>query len=128
MDEHAIGVVGIVVWCVVGLVAALGLTAGGMWAADYGVEATVVNKECGGPAGPGGPGGIIPTASQSKVTVKTKLLGITHTLTDFPDDTCRILRAGDDGNFVRYHLRSEHTILFEREGGPCIYDSKTITC
>jgi hypothetical protein len=104
MDDQAL--VGLIVLIVVGVVAAVGITVGVMYANDYGLEATVKDKEC------------LPTASS--VEVETKLFGIDHRVKDVPQDACGILQPG---NFVRYHIRSQHTIIYEKEGGDCIYDS-----
>jgi hypothetical protein len=102
------GILGSVVRGVVGLATLLlviGLIA--YWA-DYSVDATVTKK--------------VDTGSSCEITVKTKMLGITHTMKDLDAQTCF---AVHEGNFVTYHIRSKHTTLFESQGGNCIYDSIT---
>lgn len=117
MDDSGIGIVAGLLLAGVAIVALVAVVGGILWATDYGLEATVVDKDCSG--------GLLGGASGSSVTVETKAFGIAHTMRDFPDAQCHGLRAGDDGNFVRYHIRTGHTTLYEREGGDCIWDSRT---
>lgn len=119
-DENALGVVAWVVVGLVSLVGVLGAAAGILYASDYGIEATVVDKACGG--------GVFTSGANSVVTVKTRMFGIEHTVKGMDDALCSGLRAGQDGNFVIYHVQSERTILYEREGGACLYDSRTGLC
>jgi hypothetical protein len=99
-----------------GLVVSLVAFAGIVYATDYGVEAVVVSKECGGSGG--SPGGPFPLAAPS-VTVKTKLGGLRHTQS-LPPQQCAVVQAG---NYVVYHIRSGRTVLYDHEGGRCLYDS-----
>lgn len=98
-------VIGLVVLLVVGA-GAFGVFA---YATDYGVEATVSKKEC--------------SSVPPKVTVTTKALSIVHTV-DVTDQQCFVIKQG---NFVKYHIRSERTIVYEKEGGRCVYDSVSTT-
>ncbi|HUR63594.1 MAG TPA: hypothetical protein VM241_03845 [Candidatus Thermoplasmatota archaeon] len=95
-----------------GAIVALAALAGIVYATDYGVEATVVSKDCG--AG----GGVVPLAAPS-VTVRTKVAGLRHTQ-GLPAQQCAAVPVG---GFVVYHIRSGRTTLYESEGGSCIYDS-----
>jgi hypothetical protein len=95
-----------------GVVVALVAFAGIVYATDYGVEATVVGKDCG--AG----GGVLPLSAPS-VTVKTKVGALRHTQ-GLPAQQCAVVPVG---GFVVYHIRSGRTSLYETEGGKCIYDS-----
>ncbi len=108
------GVVGLVV-----LIAAIG---GILFVTDTPVEATIVEKDCDVSALNGN--------SNSQVTVKTKfpVPGIEYTLQDFSDSICAGLRAGENGNYAVYHIQSERTIFYEREGGACLYDSSGVVC
>lgn len=116
MDDEAIGVIAIIAIAAGALLAIGGIWIGSFYLGDKAVEATIIDKSCG--LGPG---------STSTVAVETKfpVPGIEHKLREFPNDQCAILTAGKDGNFVQYHVRSSHTILYENEGGPCIWDSET---
>jgi len=100
-----------------GLIVALGAVVGIVYATDYGVQATVVGKDCGSSGGSSG-GGIFPVSGPS-VTVKTKMAGLRHTQS-LPAEQCGIVQVG---NFVIYHIRSGRTSLYQSEGGTCIYDS-----
>jgi hypothetical protein len=99
-----------------GLVVALAAFAGIVYATDYGLEATVVGKDCGATGGGGGTP--FPLAAPS-VTVKTKVGGLRHTQ-GLPAQQCAVVQVG---NFVIYHIRSGRTSLYQSEGGSCIYDS-----
>jgi hypothetical protein len=100
-----------------GAVVALVAFAGIVYATDYGVQATVVSKDC-GTGGAGGGGGVFPLAAPS-VTVKTKVGSLRHTQ-GLPAEQCAAVPVG---GFVVYHLRSGRTSLYQSEGGACIYDS-----
>lgn len=117
------------------LVAGSGL---GTYAADYQVEATIVDKDCAGPQPsdpedpqrrdrddreaerPNGTGG-----ANSTVTIRPHVLGTSFetTVADVDDEKCHVLRTGEDGNYVTYRVRTETTVFYEREGGVCIYHS-----
>jgi hypothetical protein len=106
-----------------GLVVALVAGAGIAYSTDYGLEATVVGKDCGSSGGNGG-GQVLPLADPEaqaapSVTVKTKIGGLRHTQGLAP----QYCQAVQQGNFVIYHIRSGRTTLYETDGGRCIYDS-----
>ena len=82
-----------------------------MYAADYGLEATVQETRC--------------LMSGSEVDVKTKVFGIDHTVTGISPQACRLLQPG---NFVEYHMRSQRTVLYQVEGGPCLWDTSKGLC
>lgn len=82
------------------------IVAGSLYIGDYGVEATVKETHC----------HLVPP----NVVVETKAFSILTTQ-EIPDQSCAII---DEGNFVVYHIRSQHTILYEKEGGRCLYDSE----
>ena len=93
-----------------GRLGALGLVAiaaGGAYIADYGLEGTVVEKRC------------------PSLTVETKLLGIRHTKDDVPLLQCGAIQVG---NFVVYHIRSGRTLVYQSEGGRCLFDSDRGAC
>ena len=92
------------------LVGALVVVAGVAYAADAPLDATITEKNC--------------AASTATVSIVTDLLGIRHTL-DMAHDQCGAIQ---EGNFVRYHVRSGHTIIYASEGGSCMFDSATIAC
>jgi hypothetical protein len=73
------------------------------------VDATVTQTDC----------------ARGQVQVTTKLFALEHAVTDIPAQQCLLLNPG---NFVEYHLRTEHTRVFEFEGGNCLYDSVTVVC
>jgi hypothetical protein len=97
-----------------GAVVALVAFAGIVYATDYGLQATVVGKDCSLP----GSSGTFPLAAPS-VTIKTKIGGLRHTQS-LPVDQCGAIQVG---NFVVYHIRSGRTSIYQSEGGSCIYDS-----
>ncbi|MHB8634190.1 MAG: hypothetical protein ACYDBQ_09530 [Thermoplasmatota archaeon] len=100
-----------------GAVAVVVALAGTAYASDYPVQATVTAKACASGSGfgvfssPAGPG---------SVTVTTKLFGIQYTVHDLPATQCDAVQVN---NFVVYHIRTQRTSLYDREGGSCIYDS-----
>lgn len=116
VDEDGIGALAIALIAAGILVVGLGIAIGSFFVADRAVEAVITDKDCG--IGPG---------SSSTITVQTKfpIPGIDHTITDFDNLQCSGLRDGEDGNFVEYHVQSGRTILYESEGGECIWDSET---
>lgn len=115
-DEQAIGLILWIIIAVGGLVAILGATAGILYANDFAIEATVIDKECAGAGGIFGNG----SAGSNSVTVQTRLFGIEHTLADIPNDQCLLIQ---EDNFVRYRVQSERTSIWESEGGSCIWDT-----
>ncbi|MBW3582482.1 MAG: hypothetical protein KY455_05215 [Euryarchaeota archaeon] len=88
------------------LVGTVGLVGGGLFLGDFGVEATVIDKEC-------------RAAGDSTVTVETNLFGI-ETQQPISFTECTTVQ---EGNFVIYNIRSERLRLFESEGGCLLYDS-----
>lgn len=122
MDDDAFGLLSIIGLAVGGLIVLVAAIGGIMYMTDTAVEATIVDKDCAG--------GVIGGGAGSQVTVKTKfpIPGIETTIKEFDDRTCSILRAGEDGNYVKFHVKSERTIMYEREGGACIYDSDGVVC
>lgn len=120
MDDRGLGLIAVIVIAVVGLVAVVGAIAGGFYLSDSPIGATIIDKSC----------GTNPIGKTSEVTVRTvfPVPGITHTLEDFDNRICSGLRTGDDGNFAEYYLKSGRTILYEREGGLCLYDSDGLLC
>jgi hypothetical protein len=88
------------------LVVLVGVAAGLAYATDAPVDATVTDKSCG---------------QANTVTVVTKIGGITHTV-EVDGQQCFIIQKG---NFVQYHIRSERTLIYEKEGGSCLWDTKS---
>ncbi len=117
-DEQALGLIAWIVVGVVGLVGALGATGGILYASDFGIDATVIDKQCAGL--PGGGGFFAEPLAGNTITVKTKLFGIEHTLVDVPADQCALVQKD---NFVRYRVKSERTSIWSSEGGSCIWDT-----
>lgn len=79
------------------------------WGSDSALEADVVEQRC-SPVG------------ESAVVVQTRLFGIRHAApVSFTE--CQLV---DVGYFVLYHVRSGHTVVYDSEGGRCIYDSATV--
>lgn len=106
------GIIGLVVASLLILLVVVGAA---LYASDYAVEATVVEKSCvpRSAFNPGQAGG---------VAVETKLFGIRYTVQDIDATTCAAIQ---NGNFVLFRVRSQQTTLYETQGGPCIYDSVT---
>lgn len=90
----------------VALVGGLGLTAGGLYANDFPLEATVIDKSCS-------------PLSGYTVTVELDLFGI-DSKQPVGADECVLVQKG---NFVKYNVKSERLRLYESEGGCLIYDS-----
>jgi hypothetical protein len=99
-----------ILFVALGLVGLVAIAGGIAYAADAPVDATITDKSCAG--------------TSSTVTVVTDMFGIEHTLEMAPDKCAAIQK----GNFVRYHLRSQHTIIYASKGGACLFDSETIAC
>lgn len=84
-----------------------------LYATDYAVEATVTGKDC--------------QAQPATVTVETRLGGLTEVVPVTPTE-CLVIQRG---NFVEYHIRSERTVIYERDpslGGRCVYDTMNKLC
>ena len=81
-----------------------------LFATDYGLAATVTKRDC--------------AANPPAVTVTTKTFGITHAM-PVTSEQCGVIRQG---NYVVYHVRSQHTIIYEHQGGRCMYDTNTMVC
>lgn len=84
-----------------------------LYATDYAVEAEVTGKNCNG--------------TTTTVTVETRVGGLTETI-PVSRTECLVIRPG---NFVHYHIRSERTIIYEKDpavGGRCVYDTDQIAC
>lgn len=118
VDEDAFGIITWVILGVSGIIVLAGAGVGIAYAADAPIEATVVDKQCGGGGGDGG-GGLTPFQGGDTVSVQTKLFNIDHTV----EVSREVCLAVNKGNFVEYYVRSERTVLFETEGGKCLYDS-----
>lgn len=91
------------------------LVAGGVvgfaYASDEAVDADVVSKQCGlfGP---------------NTVKVRTRLMGLEYEAkVDYP--TCHGLPGTA---FIQYHVRSGRTVVYEREGGRCLFDTAHTIC
>lgn len=98
------GLISLVIRIAVALVVLLAAVGGIAYATDYGVEATVVKKDC----------------AAGTLTVQAKLVPIQYTAKDIPFQTCAVVQ---NDNFVTYHVRTQRTSLYESEGGPCLYDT-----
>ncbi len=137
MDEEAFGLVAWILVGVGGLIVAVGATGGIMYAADATVGAVVTDTQCAGGGGGGGGGipgvwSVSPQGSASAVSIKTKFPfpGIDYTMTEFDDDTCLTLaglRSQGNDPFAEYSIRSGRTVLYDKEGGNCLYDSASST-
>ena len=110
------GIVGKLLGLVLLIVVLLLTTGVFLYANDYAVEAEVIGKDC-QPRAPDPP----------SVTVETKVGGLTETV-PVTSTECAIIQRG---NFVYYHIRSERTIIYERDpaaGGRCVYDTQSLVC
>lgn len=115
------GLVGLAVKLALGLVLALAAAGGIAYAADYGIEASITDTHCVGSSNPAFPDVLATAAGDgSTVDVRTHLFGIQHTVA-IDRHVCAALRPD---NFVVYHVRSGHTILYTDDSrADCIYDS-----
>lgn len=114
MDDKGFGIIAAILAAAVGLVLLVVAMAGAFYLSDMPVGATVTDKSCAIGIG---------ARSTLEVTTKFPVPGVTHVITDFDNQQCHGLRAGDNGNYAEHHLRSGRTILFESQGGACIWDS-----
>ncbi|MEK6984775.1 MAG: hypothetical protein AABX89_00105 [Candidatus Thermoplasmatota archaeon] len=106
------GLIGLIVG---GLLVLLVVAGAALYASDYAIEATVVEKSC-------VPRSVFNAGQSGSVTVETKLFGIRYSMPDVDASTCAAVQSG---NFVLFRVRSQQTTLYESEGGDCIYDSVT---
>lgn len=126
------GIAKIAIKIALGLVVVVAVVGTIAYAMDAPIEATVAETKCAGgsrnPFFPPLAASVEPAPTQQKdssVDVKTRLLGITHTVA-LDRTTCLALRPD---NFVVYHMRSGHTILYEDGSkSDCLYDSETGVC
>jgi hypothetical protein len=81
-----------------------------LYASDYRVKATVTETDC--------------NMAASTVTVKTKTGGFSD-IVQVTRTECAVI---DVGNFVEYHIRSGRTVIYEKENGPCVYDTSHLVC
>jgi hypothetical protein len=79
-----------------------------LWATDYEVTADVEDTRC----------------DLGEVTVRTRQLGVRHTVQEVPPTQCLLVEPGD---FVQYRIRSQRTTLYDATGD-CVYDSATGPC
>ncbi|HEX9817079.1 MAG TPA: hypothetical protein VGB18_08870 [Candidatus Thermoplasmatota archaeon] len=107
------GIVGKILGLVLLIVVLLVATGVFLYATDYPVEAQVTGKNCNGTA--------------TTVTVETRIGGFTETV-PVSRTECFVIQTG---NFVHYHIRSERTVIYEKDpafGGRCVYDTDSILC
>jgi hypothetical protein len=133
-DRKSMGIAATAIKIALGLVVVLATVGAIAYAMDAPIEATVTGTRCaGGSRNPFFPPLLSSARSQpapaqqedSSVDVKTRLLGITHTVA-LDRSTCLALRPD---NFVVYHIRSGHTILYEDDSkSACVYDSDVGVC
>lgn len=57
--------------------------------------------------------------TEGLVGIETDFFGVTANA-DVGIGKCAALQVG---NYVKYHLRSEHTIIYSEKGGICLFDS-----
>lgn len=91
---------------VLALVLAGGAAVGGLYLADYGVEATIVDKSCN-------------AVGSSSITLQPKVFP-TEITQPAPFDQCSAIQRG---NFVIYNVQSERVRVFTEEGGKLLWDS-----
>ncbi len=80
----------------------------GLYLADTPVEAEVKESRCG--------------SGEVDLLTAWPLPGLTHTVTGLDNLVCQLFV--DPGSYVVYHVRSEHTLLYEDSSKECLkYDS-----
>jgi hypothetical protein len=89
------------------LVIGVAAVGGGLYASDYGFEATVTDTEC-------------RVFGESTVTVRPKVIPMDLTQ-PIGATECGIVQAE---NFVVYNIRTERVRIYEREGGTLLWDSE----
>lgn len=83
-------------------------TAGGLYAADTPVEAEVQETRCG--------------RGEVDLLTAWPFPGVRHTLADLDAAICQLFL--ESGSYAVYHIRSEHTLLYEDSSKECLkYDS-----
>lgn len=97
---------GRIVTALVGLVLVLAAIGSVAYANDGAINADVTAKSCS-------------HSGANAITAKTRLFSIVKTV---PVDFIRC-QAIPTGAFVQYHLRSTRVVVFEREGGACLWDT-----
>ncbi len=108
--QRAGGTLRFVIFLVIGLVLLLAIIGASLWGMDYGVEATVVEKDC-------------RVAGESTVTVQESVTRIKHT-EPIETQECGVV---SNGNFAIYNIRSERLQIFDREGGNKLWDSQWLS-
>lgn len=106
------GIVGKLLGLVLLIVVLLLATGIFLYVTDYAVEAHVVDKTCQG---------------RPSVTVETRLGALTETV-PVTTTECFVIQLG---NYVHYHVRSERTVIYEKDpatGGRCVYDTASLAC
>lgn len=99
------GLIKLIISAVVGIFVLLLAIGGIAYAADYGVEATVVDKNC----------------VANEIVINPKYVGQDVTVPDIPPQQCSVIQKG---NYLKYHVRSERTSIWASEGGSCVYDTE----
>ncbi len=94
------------VYLVVAVVVLAAALAGTLWAVDYGVEATVVDKNC--------------ALAENTVQVQESVTRIKHT-EPIAAEECTLVQ---EGNFAIYSVRSGRLQIFDREDGNKLWDSQ----
>ncbi len=87
-----------------GVVVAVLVVLGGMYAFDAPIGATITDKRC----------------FSAEIDIKTDF-GASVTLPDVPPQQCGAIQ---EDNYVKYHIRSGRTEIFESKGGACIWDTE----
>lgn len=107
--QKAGGTLRFVIFIGIGVVLLLAIIAASLWGMDYGVEATVVDKDC--------------NTRESTVTVQESVSQIKHT-EPIAFQECGVV---NQGNFAIYNIRSERLQVFDREGGTKLWDSQWLS-
>lgn len=95
------------IFLVAAVVLLLVALAASLWAVDYGVEATVVDKDCS-------------AVGENTVQVQESVSRIKHT-EPIAFDECTVV---SEGNFAIYNIRSSRLQVFDQEGGNKLWDSQ----
>ncbi len=103
------GVVKLVIFAVLGILAVIGGTAGFYYATDGAVDAEITDTRCGA----------------GEVDIKTlfPVPGFSHTLADLDSIICNLFTQ--EGNVATYNLKSERVRLYTDDAKDCLkYDSE----